>query len=311
MSKFDLGGQVAGLSRKDAISAQASNAVTDAGYLGGSSWVKTQLDAHKELFRASNQNNIDGFEVVDFNSAKETMLIPDGQFDFFDLTYDLTLKNVNEALVGFLPGIDPVNDAPYVVPKGNEYAQSYAIPSFVGEIERVGSKPAGGLVLSPVVNEMRGFGISSEYNGVTGGADFIVTHDYRDCGFAGAIRPGEATSTLTRSGYKIGGSNPPTDDSGKIYGVPPTENYTSAFPKYSDATDASAGMRYMVGLYDSISQLSIDTDDKYVVKSMSLKTLKSGVCQLILHCRKAAATTNVTINASGACKSIRILKLNY
>ena len=76
MSKFDLGGQIAALSRKDAVSAQASNAVTDAGYLGGSSWIKTQLDAHKELFRASNQNDIDGFEIVDFNSANESMLIP-------------------------------------------------------------------------------------------------------------------------------------------------------------------------------------------------------------------------------------------
>jgi len=311
MSKFDLGGQVAGLSRKDAISAQASNAITDAGYLGGSSWIKTQLDAHKELFRTNNVNSIDGFELIDFNSAKETMLIPDDAFDFFDLTYDLTLKNVNEALVGFVPAIDTVNNTPYLIPRGNVYAQSSAIPSFIGEIGGNGSKPSGGTVLSPGREEMRGFGVSHRYDGSSGGADFIVTHDYKDCGFAGAIAPGSSGSTLTIVGYKIGGSNPPTDDTGNIFGAPPVFGYTSAFPKYSDATDASAGMRYMVGLYDSRSQLSIDADDKYVVKSMSLKTLKSGVCQLVLHCRKAQATTNVTINASGACKSIRILKLNY
>ena len=189
MSKFDLGGQIAALSRKDAVSAQASNAVTDAGYLGGSSWIKTQLDAHKELFRASNQNDIDGFEIVDFNSANESMLIPDGAFDFFDLTYDLTLKNVNEALVGFLPGIDTVNNAPYAIPRGNFYGASSAIPSFVGEVDEKGSKPSGGQALSPIVNEIRGFGISVQYNGITGGADFIVTGDYRDCGFAGSIQP--------------------------------------------------------------------------------------------------------------------------
>ena len=55
----------------------------------------------------------------------------------------------------------------------------------------------------------------------------------------------------------------------------------------------------MVGIYsDSHCALSSDADDKYVVKSMSFKTTKAGVSQLVLHCRKAAATTNVTINAS-------------
>ena len=244
------------------------------------------------------------------------MLIPDGQFDFFDLTYDLTLKNVNEALVGFLSGINPAGGAniPYAVPVGNFYGASYAVPAFIGMISKNGSRPSGGQALSPIDGEMRGFGLNvNENNGTSGGGDFIVTHDYRDCGFAGTISPGSANAGLTATGYKVSGNNPPTDDSGVLFGVAPSETYTSAFPKYSDATDASAGMRYMVGLYGSpaCSQLSTDTDDKYVIKSMSLKTLKSGVCQLVLHCRKAAATTNVTINASGACKAIRILKLNY
>ena len=277
--------------------------------------MKTQLDAHKELFRTSNQNDIDGFEVIDFNSANESMLIPDGAFDFFDLTYDLTLKNVNEALVGFLPGIDSGTNSPYVIPRGNVYAQSSAIPSFSGEIDKSGNKPTGGMALSPIANEIRGFGISAQWNNVVGGADFIVTGDYRDCGFAGVIAPDITgpNAGLANVGYKISGQNPPTDDTGRIYGLPFSENYTSAFPKYSDATDASAGMRYMVGLYgDPVSsQLSVDADDKYVVKSMSLKTLASGLCQLVLHCRKAEATTGVTINASGACRAIRILKLNY
>jgi hypothetical protein len=113
-----------------------------------------------------------------------------------------------------------------------------------------GSKSSGGSVLSPVVNEMRGFGVGGSFSSNAAGADFIVTGDYRDCGFAGTIVGGNGpVAGLANSGYKISGQNPPTDDSGKLYGLPFSENYTSAFPKYSDATDASAGMRYMVGLY--------------------------------------------------------------
>tara|TARA_R100001086_G_scaffold226571_1_gene145270 strand:- start:2133 stop:3086 length:954 start_codon:yes stop_codon:yes gene_type:complete len=317
MSKFDLGGQVAGLSRKDAISAQASNAITNAGYLGGQSWIKTQLDAHKELFRTNNVNSIDGLEYVSFNSAKEGMVIPDGAFDFFDLTYDLTLKNVEEALVGFVGGLQDLGGgqtAPYVIPEGTTYAQSDAIPGFVGPLFKQGSKVAGGTARSPIDGKLRGFGTNEGRSGLAAGSDFIVNHDYRDCGFAGAITPASITSSLVNLGYKINGQNPPTDDSPgnkPIFSMPGIDSYATAFPKYSDATDAQTGMRYMVGLYNETSALSADADDKYVVKSISLKTLKSGVCQLILHCRKAQATTNVTINASGACESIRILKLNY
>ena len=100
MGKFNMTGQVAGLSQEDAIKAKASNAVTDAGYLGGNSWLKSQIDAQKALYR-EDPTNIPGYDFVNFNDAKEGMIIPDGAFDFFDLTYDLSIKNVSEALVAF------------------------------------------------------------------------------------------------------------------------------------------------------------------------------------------------------------------
>lgn len=302
MSKFDLGGQVAGLSRKDAISAQASNAITDSGYLGGNSWIKSQLDAHKALFRGD-PNGVQGIELVDFNSAKETMLIPDGAFDFFDLTYDLSQKNVQEALISFTGGI--VGGFPAAIPAGSNMQCSWAVPQFHG------TKGSVGQACAPFNGEQMGFG--NLFNGANNGAgSWIVTEDYRDCGAAGIPEGGGSTGGATNLGYKISGQNPPTDDTGKIYALPGKEDYDAAFPKYSDATDASAGLRYMIGIYGGDkSALSVDADDKYVVKSASLKTLKSGVSQLVLHCRKAAATTGVTINASGGCKNIVLLKLNY
>lgn len=298
MSKFDLGGQVAGLSRKDAISAQASNAITDSGYLGGNSWIKSQLDAHKALFRGD-ASKIDGVEIVNFNSAKETMLIPDGAFDFFDLTYDLSQKNVQEALISFVPGVNGVVVSD--VPAGSAMRVSSAVPSF-GDY---------GVAVAPFNNEAIGFG-NLPIGSFSGAGCWIVTEDYRDCGAAGIPRRGGGTGGATNLGYKISGQNPPTDDSGKIGALPGLEDYSCAFPKYSDATDASAGLRYMIGIYGGDRcALSTNNDDKYVVKSASLKTLKSGVSQLVLHCRKAAPTTNVTINANNDIKGISLLKLNY
>ena len=302
MSKFDLGGQVAGLSRKDAISAQASNAITDSGYLGGKSWIKAQLDAQKALCRGDG-TGIDGYEEVSFNSAKEGMLIPDGQFDFFDLTYDLNLKNVQEALVVFQAGI--IGVIPQHLPKGSECSISSAVPSFGGFNGDIGG------AISPVDNKVHTLGNVSFGNGSAGMA-FIVNSDYRDCTIAGTIKGAGDTSGATNLGYKISGNNPPTDDTGRIYGLPGFEDYRSAFPKYSDATDASSGLRYMIGIYGGDAcAIADNANDKYVVKSMAIKILKSGQCQLVLHCRKAAATTGVTINSDGACRAISVLKLNY
>lgn len=300
MAKFNLTGQVAGLSQEDAISAKASNAVTDAGYLGGNSWLKTQIDAQKALYR-EDPANIPGYEFVNFNDAKEGMVIPDGQFDFFDLTYDLTLKNVSEALVNFQAKDLTPSSAPESIPQGTN------------TVSPVINGLGGGLLVSPFSNQPIGWqGPQIVGNSIIQTVtSFIVTGDYTECGPLGGLVPGSVTSS-TGVGYKITGNNPPTDDAGSGIYKGTIENYTYNFWQYKDATAAQTGFRYMVGIYaDSRSALSSDSDDKYVVKSMSFKTTDAGVCQLVLHCRKAAATTNVTINASGRCKGINILKLNY
>ena len=299
MAKFNLTGQVAGLSQQDAEKARASNAVTDAGYLGGNSWLKTQIDAQKQLYR-ENPTNIPGYEFVNFNDAKEGMVIPDGAFDFFDLTYDLTLKNVKEGLVNFQPKDLPPTGSTQQIPQATFVSQA--------AINGLGS----GTLISPFSNQPLGW-----QNGYTLGnqigpnTTFIVAEDYKECGPLGGISPGGVTSA-TGIAYKITGQNPPTDDAGAGIYRGTTENYTYNFWQYQDATAAQTGFRYMVGIYaNSHCALSTDANDKYVVKSMSFKTTNAGVCQLVLHCRKAQATTGVTINAGGACKGINILKLNY
>jgi len=301
MARFNLTGQVAGLSQQDAEKARASNAVTDAGYLGGNSWIKTQIDVQRQLYREG-MSGIPGYEFVNFNSAKEGMTIPDGQFDFFDLTYDLTLKNVSEALVNFQQKDITPTGAPDSVPQGT-------FP-LLGGINLLG----GGQFISASTNQPIGWQTpSSQPNALSPGApvSFIVTDDYTECGPLGSIALGGSTSS-TGIGYKIPGNNPPTDDAGGGIYKGTVENYAYAFWQYKDATAAQTGFRYMVGIYaNDRSALSSDTDDKYVIKSMSFKTSDAGVCQLVLHCRKAAATTGVTINASGRCKGINILKLNY
>jgi len=303
MAKFNITGQVAGLSQQDAEKARASNAVTDAGYLGGNSWIKTQIDAQKQLYREG-ASSIPGYEFVNFNDAKEGMTIPNGQFDFFDLTYDLTLKNVKEALVNFQPKDIPAggSGAANNIPQG-----TFALPA---DISLLGAQA----LISPATNQPIGWQAAPSVS-TTGSpgtpVSFIVTDDYTECGPLGSLVPGPSTSN-TGTGYKIPGNNPPTDDAGSGIYRGTTENYAYSFWQYKDATAAQTGFRYMVGIYaDLRSALSSDNDDKYVVKSMSFKTTDAGVCQLVLHCRKAAATSGVTINASGRCKGINILKLNY
>jgi len=299
MARFNLTGQVAGLSQQDAEKARASNAVTDAGYLGGNSWIKTQIDAQKQLYREG-MSGIPGYEFVNFNDAKEGMTIPDGQFDFFDLTYDLTLKNVSEALVNFQQKDLTPSGAPSGVPQGTFPIECNINLLGAGQFVSASNN-------QPIGWQSSGASFQPGGNPVT----FIVTDNYTECGPLGGMAPGSTTSA-TGIGYKIPGNNPPTDDAGNGIYKGTVENYAYAFWQYKDATAAQTGFRYMVGIYaDSHSALSSDADDKYTVKSMSFKTTDAGVCQLVLHCRKAAATTGVTINASGRCKGINILKINY
>lgn len=295
MAKYNITGQVAVLSQQDAIDAKASNAVTDAGYLGGNSWLKSQLDASKQLLKG-NPSEIPGYEFLSFSSAKEGLVIPDGAFDFFDLTYDLSQKNVQECLLQF--AYDPFGTTKTNAP-GFKAAK---------EIDFYDS------ILLNVATDIKAPFTNGETFGSSGNPSWIVTNDYKECGFAGAVGVGADVATAVQVGYKLSGQNPPTDDSGFLYQVKAgtLASYAHAFPQYKDATDSLAGMRYMVGMYDTGSVLTGDSGDDFVVKSMSVQVDKSnGVNQLVLHCRKAKATTSHAINASGKCKGIHILKLNY
>lgn len=297
MAKYNITGQVAVLSQQDAIDAKASNAVTDAGYLGGSSWLKSQLDASKEFLKGD-PGKVPGYEFVDFNNSKEGLVIPDGAFDFFDLTFDLSQKNIQECLLEFAYltyGHNRVNAPGWAGVPG---------VAFWGN----------GNTLLDTANEIRvPFSSPAAFGGV-GNPIWIVTNDYKECGFAGSVTRGTDVATSAVVGYKISGQNPPTDDSGDLYAIKSGTlgNYSHAFSQYKDASDSLTGMRYMVGMYDTGSVLTDDSGDYFVVKSMSVQVDKStGVNQIVLHCRKAQATTNHTINASGNLKGIHILKLNY
>jgi len=298
MGKFNLTGQVATLDNADAKKAQASGAVTDAGYLGGTSWIKSQLDAAKELYK-SDPSEVPGYEFVDFADANEGLVIPDGQFDFFDLTFDLTQKNVKECLLQFT----------FDEPQKGINTNFRAVPStgldmygFGGINISQDAQAAFTTIGSP----------SSNLSGTN--PIYIVTTDYMECGFAGKVLPRNATSGTGTLGYKISGQNPPTDDSGNIYQVTSTAGNSDEwhyFAQYKDATDSLTGMRYMVGLYGNVNDLTQATDDAFVVKSMAVNVTSAGLNQLVLHCRKAAATTSHTINADGRLTGIHLLKINY
>ena len=174
------------------------------------------------------------------------------------------------------------------------------------------------VLIAPFNDQPQGFQQTSPAVPGSGGVlqnsatTFIVTEDYTECGPLGSLTAGGVTSNTGSVGYKISGQNPPTDDAGSGIYRGTTANYSYNFWQYKDATAAQTGFRYMVGVYaGDRSALSSDADDKYVVKSMSFKATIAGVSQLVLHCRKAAPTTGVTINASGYCKGIKLLKLNY
>jgi hypothetical protein len=292
MGKFNLTGQVAVLDNADALKAQASGAVTDAGYLGGTSWIKSQLDAEKQLLKG-NPEEIPGYEFVNFADANEGLVIPDGAFDFFDLTYDLTQKDVKECLVQF--GLNATTSL-----EGTRFIASSAI-DFT-------NNTTSGVNISQNAPAFLNFKSSGSDNPV-----YIVTTDYTECGFAGSVQPAASVSTAGQLGYKISGQNPPTDDSGDIYEVlsGTFSGEYHFFGQYKDATDSLTGMRYMVGLYNNVNALTDAGNDRFVVKSMSINVTPAGLNQLVIHCRKAQATTSHTINADGRVQGIHILKINY
>jgi hypothetical protein len=301
MGKFNLTGQVATLSNSEAIQSQASGAVTDAGYLGGSSWIKSQLDASKALLKGD-PSDIPGYEYVNFSDAKETLLIPDGQFDYFDLTYDLTGTNIKECLVAFQFSLDPAIGS---FPTGFTYKNTALNLVSGSKVENA---------INPATQRQAPFGLT--FSSGFDNPAWIVTNDYKECGFAATIFPSAYAESGLNNGYKITGNNPPTDDSGNLWQVIPTNPSGTqlsphTFAQYKDATDSLAGMRYMVGLYNNVSNITGATDDKFVIKSMSINITSAGVNQLVLHCRKAATNTNHVINANNKCQGISILKINY
>ena len=299
MGKFNLTGQVAVLDNSDAQKEKASGAVTDAGYLGGTSWIKTQLDAQKQLLKG-NPEEIPGYEFVNFADANEGLVIPDGAFDFFDLTYDLTQKNVKECLVQFK--LD--DDTNSLTVRGTKFKPS-SVVNFSGLTENS---------MNATQDRSAPFNIASTIAGSEANPVYIVTTDYTECGFAGSVARGGDVSGATTLGYKISGQNPPTDDSGDIYQVL-TGTYTAGkshfFAQYKDATDSLTGMRYMIGLYNNVNAATNATDDAFVIKSMAINVTPAGLNQLVLHCRKAKATASHTINADDRVVGIDILKINY
>ena len=297
MGKFNLTGQVAVLDNADALKAKASGAVTDAGYLGGTSWIKSQLDAAKQLYKGD-PNEVPGYEFVNFADANEGLVIPDGAFDFFDLTYDLTQKDLKECLLQFrFDGGAKTSETNFK-----------PVPSLGLDTQSFGGINANQDAQAPFVSAGAATGAFSGTNPI-----YIVTTDYTECGFAGKVLPRNANSGAGSLGYKISGQNPPTDESGNIYQVVSGTNSSQwhYFAQYKDATDSLTGMRYMVGLYGDVNSLTQATDDAFVIKSMAVNVTSAGLNQLVLHCRKAKATTSHTINADGRVQGIHILKINY
>ncbi len=299
MAKYNITGQIAALSQQEAVNAKASNAVTDAGYLGGNSWLKSQLDASKQLLK-DDPTEIPGYEFLSFSSAKEGLVIPDGAFDFFDLTYDLSQKNVQECLIQFAYPMYGASTSAKV--NGFKAAKEIDFMSLTNFNK----------VLNSTTDSQAPF-TSGNPEMANGNPIWIVTTDYKECGFGGVVTSGGGVATGIQVGYKLSGQNPPTDDSGFLYQIKSgfLSSYAHAFTQYKDATDTLTGMRYMVGMYDTGSVLTYSSGDDFVLKSMSIKVTSAGVNQFVLHCRKAKATTNHTINLSDICKGIHILKINY
>jgi hypothetical protein len=273
MSKFDVTGQVAGIGYTDAEKAKASGAVTDAGYLGGTSWIKTQYDAAREFYK----NGSSQLEKLEFADAVEGLAIPDGEFDFFDKTFNLTNKGVTDLLVGFKYKLNPstVGFSGSTLPRDTD--THLDLPLFLNAAT-FGSDGNGGVTENVIGGSKNG--------GNLAGTTFLVTNDYTECGVYG-------TSEVL--GFSAAwGTNPPPTDTG---GMSSSDKYHQpgdivsggvAFWQYGDSTDSKAGFRYMIGLYNGTSALSSEASQDYVVKSMSINTTAAGVNQLVLHFRKTA-----------------------
>ena len=297
MSKFDLTGQLAGLSYSDAERAKASNAVTNAGYLGGTSWLKTQYDAARDFYK----NGSSQLEKLEFADAIEGLAIPDGEFDFFDKTFNLTSKGVTDLLVGFKYKLNPSTTAfaDSLLPRDSN--TNIQLPLFI-QASTFGPDGNGGVT----TNVLGVAKANTAYQGASASTTFLVTHDYTECGPYGA--------TVIVPFADAWGTNPPPTDTG---GMSSKEKYHQpgdivtgriGFWQYKDSTDAKAGFRYMIGLYDGTSGLSSEAGQDYVVKSMSVKTTTAGVNQLVLHFRKTAVTSGASMNQPNVL--ITALKIN-
>lgn len=304
MSKFDVTGQVAGISYTDAEKAKASGAVTDAGYLGGTSWIKTQHEAAREF----SKNGISQFKQLEFSDAVEGLSIPDGEFDFFDKTFNLTNKGVTDLLVGFkykssssnLDKSVPIDSVGTPLPlylnsamfttDGNGGITTNTIGS--AQVTAQSGSPTQG----PIVTS----------------TTFLVNTDYTKCGPYGTTFTARSAGIYTGDAW---GTNPPPTDTGGMadpnrYHQPGDAGEKAAFGfwQYGDSTDSKAGFRYMIGLYNGTSALSSEASQDYVVKSMSINTTTAGVSQLVLHFRKTAVTSGVSINQPDIL--ITTLKIN-
>lgn len=299
MSKFDVTGQVAGLGHADAEKAKASGAVTDAGYLGGTSWLKSQYDAAREF----SKNGISQFQQLEFTDAVEGLGIPDGEFDFFDKTFNLTSKDVTDLLVGF------------------RYKSSSSDVGKVSPRDSVGT-PLPLHLNSAMLTTDGNAGITTNTIGISTTSNvgtsfatsttFLVNTDYTKCGPYGTTFTARSAGIYTGDAW---GTNPPPTDTGGMadpnrYQQPGDagEKASFGFWQYGDSTDAKAGFRYMIGLYDGKSAISDEASQDYVVKSMSINTTTAGVNQLVLHFRKTAATSGVSMSQPDIL--ISTLKIN-
>jgi hypothetical protein len=295
MSKLNATGQVAGISYTDAQKAKASGAITDAGYLGGTTWLKAQYDAGRDFAL----NGSSQFQQIAFADALEGLSIPDGEFDFFDKTFNLTNKGITDLLVGFVNTDDTsASDGQHPKDSSNYFPLPFGLNQGQFTPDGNGGKSSNFLSMGSVTTNRMGI-------------PFLVTHDYTECGPFG-ITGNLATAVAW-------GTNPPPTDTG---GMTSSGNYHQpgnvassragfGFWQYKDSTDAQAGFRYMVGLYGNPNRtcgLSSEADQHYVVKSMSLKTLNTGVQQLVIHFRKTEVTSGASLSQPDIL--ISTLKIN-
>jgi hypothetical protein len=292
MSKIDITSQIAGLGYTDSKKAKASGAVTDAGYLGGTTWLKAKYDAARDFAL----NGSSQFQQIAFADALEGAAIPDGEFDFFDKTFNLTNKGIKDLLVGFVPAGNNLSSSATAHPRDSGGTDILPFSLNSGTYTPDGN----GGVQSNFVS-----GTTSTAIGVP----FLVTQDYTECG------PFGSTGYLPTK--KAWGTNPPPTDTG---GMDSSANYhqpgnlntfnSVGFWQYKDSTDAQAGFRYMVGMYgpSPTSALSSEANQNYVVKSMSIKTLSTGAQQLVIHFRKTEVTSGASLSQPDTL--ISTLKIN-